>query len=796
MRPVRLELHGFTAFRDEAVIEFEGADLFALTGPTGAGKSSIIDGMCFALYGSVPRLDARTVMPVISTGKVEARIRFDFSVGERAYTAVRVVRRTATGATTKEARLEQGGVTLAGDARAMTEAVEEILGLAFEQFTKSVVLPQGDFARFLHDKPSDRQELLVKLLDLGVYARMRGEANTRRVAAEAAADATQRHLESLTDATPEALAKAAARVDVLTGLRAEIDEAQPQLDELTERRRQRSQEATQADADVAALAAIRAPAGIDRLGQAVAAADRDLAQATAAAATAEQQVAEAEASRSALDAAGDAAQFAAWRAAHEQLGELRARIVKGTPLVAQAQREAEAAEAEVTQSAAAVAAARQAVDDAQRAHAAHAVATTLVAGEPCPVCLQDVATIPDRTAPAAVAGAEVQLQRAERAHATATAALEPLRVKRVKAEQTLASLSEQVAEFEERLVAAPPLADVDEHLGRVTLADAAVAVARERERAARTAVTAAAAAAKKARDGADAGWADLGTARDTVAAFSPPAMPRDDLVAAWDGLTAWALQERERRAAAAASARRDAEAAAADLAALHGKLTARCDECQVVVAAATRLRDAVGDALAGASADRRRIEQSLEQAGAARAELQRLRERSEVAKALGSHLSSRGFEQWLLDEALGQLAQGASGILRDLSAGQYSLTLDEQRNFVVVDHRSADEQRSARTLSGGETFLASLSLALTLAEHLTQLAVGAEPRLESIFLDEGFGTLDPETMDTVAAAIEELGARGRTVGIVTHVRDLADRMPVRFEVRKGPGGSTVERLER
>ena len=124
MRPVRLELHGFTAFREEVVIDFAGADLFALTGPTGAGKSSIIDGMCFALYGSVPRLDRRTVAPVISTGKNEARIRFDFSIGERAFTAVRVVRRTAGGATTKEARLDANGQTLAADADAVTAKAE------------------------------------------------------------------------------------------------------------------------------------------------------------------------------------------------------------------------------------------------------------------------------------------------------------------------------------------------------------------------------------------------------------------------------------------------------------------------------------------------------------------------------------------------------------------------------------------------------------------------------------------------------------------------------------------------
>ncbi|MDQ1521752.1 MAG: repair protein SbcC/Rad50, partial [Actinomycetota bacterium] len=66
------------------------------------------------------------------------------------------------------------------------------------------------------------------------------------------------------------------------------------------------------------------------------------------------------------------------------------------------------------------------------------------------------------------------------------------------------------------------------------------------------------------------------------------------------------------------------------------------------------------------------------------------------------------------------------------------------------------------------------------------------PRLEAIFLDEGFGTLDPESLDVVASTIETLGTTGRMVGIVTHVRELADRVPVRFEVRKVGRSSTVE----
>jgi DNA repair protein SbcC/Rad50 len=114
---------------------------------------------------------------------------------------------------------------------------------------------------------------------------------------------------------------------------------------------------------------------------------------------------------------------------------------------------------------------------------------------------------------------------------------------------------------------------------------------------------------------------------------------------------------------------------------------------------------------------------------------------------------------------------------------------------VVIDHTNASQARPARTLSGGETFLASLALALTLADQLAGLAAAGTARLEALFLDEGFGTLDAETLDVVAAALDELGARGRMVGIVTHVRELAERLPVRFEVRKVGGAATVERVD-
>ena len=793
MRPVRLELHGFTTFREKVEIDFAGADLFALTGPTGAGKSSIIDGMCFALYGSVPRLDRRTVAPVISTGKNEARIRFDFTIGEKAYTAVRVVRRTATGATTKEARLEAGGETLAGDADGVTAAAERVLGLGFEQFTKSVVLPQGDFARFLHDKPSARQELLVKLLELGIYEQMRSEANSRKVAAESAIEITEQQLQHLVDATPEAVQAAGARVDQLVALRAEVDEVAPRLEALARRRTDQAAEAERAAGAAATLAAVAVPDGLGALADALAAAQRDAEAAASAAEETQAAVTKAEHARAEL---GDAAQLQRLRDAHAQRASLAERIAKGTPIVAAAKKAEEAGAAAVERAAAAVTEAESALESVRRDHAAHAVAATLVAGEDCPVCRQTVATLPRREAPAALADAEAARAQAVKRHAGAQSALGPLHTARVRAEQQLETLTEELGRTDAALTGAPSVDEIAHQLDAIAAAEAALTTAREHDRAARAAATAATAAVARRRDERQAAWSRFDAARDSVAALGAPTIARDDLGAAWASLVEWAAQEAKQRRSAAATARKDSAAAAEDLQTLEATLASRCTECAVVVSPNGRVRDAVGDAVAAAESEHRRLRDALEQAQRHRLAITAHRERADVAKELARHLSSRGFEQWLLDEALSRLAGGASEILRELSAVQYSLTLDGQRNFLVIDHRSADEQRPARTLSGGETFLASLSLALTLAEHLGQLAVGSEPRLESIFLDEGFGTLDPETLDTVAAAIEELGARGRTVGIVTHVRDLAERMPVRYEVQKGLGGSTVDRVER
>jgi len=151
------------------------------------------------------------------------------------------------------------------------------------------------------------------------------------------------------------------------------------------------------------------------------------------------------------------------------------------------------------------------------------------------------------------------------------------------------------------------------------------------------------------------------------------------------------------------------------------------------------------------------------------------------------------FEQWLLDDVMTLLVEGATTTLMELSGDQFSLTYDDG-DFMVIDHKNADQVRQAKTLSGGETFLASLSLALSLADQLASFATGKTVTLDALFLDEGFGSLDADTLDVVASAIEDLGSRGRMVGLISHVPELADRVPVRFEVRKTANASHIEKV--
>jgi exonuclease SbcC len=275
--------------------------------------------------------------------------------------------------------------------------------------------------------------------------------------------------------------------------------------------------------------------------------------------------------------------------------------------------------------------------------------------------------------------------------------------------------------------------------------------------------------------------------------------PAAEILDRWSVIAAGAVAAVERLAAEAREAVRGAWAEAAALAApvLEGTPVAGPPGDPAWTGDVERLESDVR------AVSRDLLARSVESRHAARTVRGKLQERrrleQEIATstaeaalygALAQEFRADRLIAFLQGEALEMLARAGSHRLLFLSQGRYGL-MYEGDEFFVEDRHAGDERRSVRTLSGGETFLASLALALALAEQIHSLALDRAP-LESLFIDEGFGALDAQTLEVATEALGQLGGDGRLVGVITHVPELAERMPTRVRVERTPRGSVLD----
>ena len=250
-----------------------------------------------------------------------------------------------------------------------------------------------------------------------------------------------------------------------------------------------------------------------------------------------------------------------------------------------------------------------------------------------------------------------------------------------------------------------------------------------------------------------------------------------------------------REALASERLTRAAAAPAPDLEAL----TETAHKAEEDAAGAARASGILEQHCAQLDAARASLEEALGALARAREQAGPIRRLADIATASGpENLASTPLSAWVLIARLEEVLAAANPRLAAISSGRYELasvpddgtaSRKSGLGLAIIDH-DTDAMRSPRTLSGGETFYTSLALALGLADVVSAEAGGVE--LRTMFIDEGFGSLDSHTLSLVMAQLQALRSAGRTVGVISHVEEMATQIADQIQVRPLPeGGSTL-----
>ncbi len=190
MKPIKIKIKGFNSFIEEQTIDFEKLSdkgIFGIFGPTGSGKSSIIDAMTFALYGKVSRYNSEEKRALINSNTNSATVTFIFSlnIGEEVvfYEVSREIKYGKTGNFTHNARLLKtvgDDLEVIAQNSKVSKEIVNIIGLNYDDFTRSVVLPQGKFSEFLMLENKDRRKMLERIFGFEKYGTALNDAINER----------------------------------------------------------------------------------------------------------------------------------------------------------------------------------------------------------------------------------------------------------------------------------------------------------------------------------------------------------------------------------------------------------------------------------------------------------------------------------------------------------------------------------------------------------------------------------------------------------------------------------------
>ena len=777
MRPLKLDIEGFTAFKEPVCLDLSQLDLFAITGPTGAGKSSLIDAIAYALYGRVPRVSTE-VASCISQGLDRMLVGLEFMAGEEKYRIFRETRRKGSPNVRLDRWREDGWQPLLDRAKEVSEYVANVVGLDYDGFTRSVLLPQGQFQEFLAGSAEKRRAVLSSLLRLEVYESMRKRASGMSSEMKARIEEREHQLAGLADATPDNVKRLETDLDAagaqLEGVRTELQTLEQGVTLATALKQAQDTlgrcetEALQALADFQKTSRV-----IDEGGEALAQIDTQVASLQAE-----------------LDAnCYDAVRHTALSVALERataLAQVQAGIEQATTLHNTAAKQLAGAIAAVEKSTKAheqaeadLAKAEAGRDEARRHNLVAAIQHGLKPGDACPVCNGKIGQLTVVEA-GDLDASDKRYQTARKAEAEARTSLTAATTAATKAGAGVEGYERQLEDLQSRFTAAK---------------SALTEVLPPGQEASPVAVQAALAEQAAARSGRLALEAQLQESTEQRRTMSAQLEQARHHLATLELRSQTAAETLEAAQTSVADAREAVEGVASEWpdvadalsndANVAAVLRRRLEETQAQQATLVKSMGQIETHIEYLKAD-------IEKAVGLRRGLAELKQEYNVTADLAQMLGAAKFQTFVQQEALNTLAAHGSVRLEQLSGGRYKLALDEKgAEFEVIDQWNADMARSVRTLSGGETFLASLALSLALAESLPGLAASRRVVLDSIFLDEGFGTLDADALALAADALDALALDNRMVCVVTHLPELAQRLPARVVVTKTEAGSSV-----
>lgn len=857
MRPLKLTIQAFGPYIKPVTLDFEknlrDKKIFLIHGATGAGKTTILDAICFALYGkaSGEERDAAMMRSKGVSDKTATVVEFSFALGEKIYNVRRTLTYNPNRKNNKnqiDAELRRDGQVIETQATRVTNAITELLGFKPEQFRQVVLLPQGEFKNFLSANSADRQPILDALFNAALYSLIENKLKLK-------ADDAQNKYEDLVDKREALIAPLqGAKLDdsVLEKLSNDYDAAVKECEDLEENSNAAQNEYS------AAQSLSNDFNELDSRNEALQKAQNNLVEAEKKFTTAKDEYdlrnaqqpqrdklksdveklndiknvleKELEPKREALTDADDDLKKATetlneCESNAETFDDLLKRLeerrdkLTGADDILKTLQEIEERERELKRALRKISDAEKNYNDAQielerlqklqHDGSAALLAKNLRDGEPCPVC--GSTNHPQLAFREEIIPSDEEVKKAQSEVDKLKKNLDKAKISVAKIQSAIDTKRADLKKFDnvpDKDTAKKNADELADCKRRIETGKRLIAENNSALEPARNAFN----EASRIRAQRLGEWQTV-KKRIPQIYLDNSSQLNDDIKAIQDQLSelenAWKNANKNFREAGneksscetALETAQDAQRKFADK--LKGKqppdigaLKTFAETAQKKYNDAFKKKILLGKTLEDMTELSKQLAALDKKISVADKDLRVWKKLSDAAggKISGNKLS---FARYYLSAMFEEVLTEANYRLEKMSDHRYNLQSRKAGersnsklglNLEIFDDYTGTT-RPVETLSGGESFLASLSLALGLAAVVQNNSGGI--KLDTIFIDEGFGTLDTETLDFAMKTLIDLQSGGRLVGIISHVEELKNQMPVRLEITKGKTGSTA-----